>query len=212
MKRISINRINYEVGSYIGACIFLCESEMVGDNWRRYGTFRCGCGNEFVSAISKVKSGHTKSCGCTSTRKIIEFNTKHSMTKSPEFKAYIGAKQRCYNPNNKRYYMWGGRGIRVCDRWLEGFVNFFEDMGSRPSAQHSLDRINVDGDYCKENCRWATSAEQSMNRRSNRLVTYKGDTKPLKMWTDELGLNYYLVSQRIRKLKWTTEKAFEYKK
>lgn len=210
--RTPINRITYEINTMIGNCLYLGDSEIRSKKWVRNGIFLCECGKQFIASIQRVKSKHTRSCGCLVTKTVVAMNGRHFRTYTPEFRTWNGMKQRCNNPNNTRYYMWGARGIKVCDRWQERFENFLEDMGERPSDKHTLDRIDNNGDYCKENCRWATNSQQCMNRRSNFMVTYKGLTKPLKMWTDELNLVYSTTMQRIKKLKWTTERAFEYKK
>ena len=113
---------------------------------------------------------------------------RHGLSGTPEYKAWRAMKDRCFNPNTKYYSNWGGRGIAVCDRWKNSFQNFFLDMGSRPTAKHSLDRIDNDGNYSVENCRWATKAEQQNNQRSNRLITIDDVTLTIAQWTKKNGL------------------------
>src|ERR1700744_2357780 len=166
-----VNKINYVVGVKIGECIYLGESHSV--NWHRFAKFRCHCGKEFVSQISKVKSGHTKSCGCNVVAHLINMNQTHGLTGTPEFDTWVGMRQRCNNPDNDRYKDWGGRGIKVCDRWQESFENFYEDMGPKPFPNAELDREDNDGHYSKQNCRWSNRKEQCNNRRSNVILLYK---------------------------------------
>jgi len=130
----------------------------------------------------------------------------HGMTKTPEYIAWQDMKTRCFNPNYKRYPNWGGRGITVCDRWLNSSENFLADMGLKPTVKHSLDRINNDGDYCPENCRWATKAEQQNNRRINRLITINDVTLTIAQWTTEKGYGRTVIQCRLD-LGWSEYKA-----
>ena len=107
----------------------------------------------------------------------------------PEYGVLSGMKSRCYDKNQDSYPIYGGRGIVVCSRWLEdvnGFLNFLEDMGPRPSDKHSIDRINTDGDYSPENCRWATDDEQFRNLRNNRWIEWRGNRMILTDWLREV--------------------------
>jgi len=120
----------------------------------------------------------------------------HGMSRTPEYQAWFNMKARCFNPNHKAYPDWGGRGITVCDRWLN-LENFLADMGSRPTAKHSLDRIDNDGDYSSKNCKWSTKAEQQNNQRSNRLITIENDTRTIAQWAKEMGYGESVINKRL---------------
>lgn len=116
-------------------------------------------------------------------------------------------KRRCYQPQNKRYSRYGARGIKVCDEWLD-FQNFFDwSQVNGYGDELSIDRINSDGDYCPENCRWADAETQANNRTNNRYITYNGETKTLKQWSKEIGIGYYALRGRFQR-GWGVEKAF----
>lgn len=127
---------------------------------------KCDCGNIITTRLSSVKSGNTKSCGCYKneiTKKIGLNNKKHGMSFSKEHNSWKSMKDRCLNTNHIFYKNYGGRGIKVCDRWINSFENFYQDMGKRPLGK-TLDRINVNGNYEPSNCRWATIEEQNKNK------------------------------------------------
>lgn len=127
---------------------------------------------------------------------------------SPTYMSWKAMKARCTNPNDYRYYRYGGRGITICERWLSSFENFLEDMGERPAGK-TLDRINLNKGYFPDNCRWADSYEQAANSSHTHALTYRGQTKPMAVWARELGLSRCLIKDRINKLGWTTAEALE---
>lgn len=115
-------------------------------------------------------------------------------------------KARCYSPNDKSFHNYGGRGIRVCDRWKDSFENFYADMGDPPKG-HTLERINNEGHYEPKNCRWASLKEQANNKRNNQMLSYNGKTQSLALWADEMHLHGVTLQTRINRLGWPVEKA-----
>lgn len=128
---------------------------------------RCDCGTEISVLARNLRSGNTKSCGCRKRRAVIERSTRHGMAHTKIYNIWADMVARCRRPTHAHYADYGGRGITVCDRWLD-FSNFYADMGDRPKGR-SIDRINNDGGYSPENCRWATASEQRSNRRQARF-------------------------------------------
>lgn len=128
----------------------------------------------------------------------------HAVSRSPTYLTWVGMKQRCDNPNHIRFNEYGGRGISYCDRW-EDFTLFLTDMGVRPEGM-TLDRVRNSKGYSKENCRWATLDTQFNNRRSSRLLTFKGETLSMAQWSSKLGVHENLIGSRIRN-GWGIERA-----
>jgi hypothetical protein len=160
----------------------------------------CDCGKESVQIAGKLRfRGDTQSCGCFKGASISAAKRVHGDAKTVEYKAWGAMKTRCTNKKLRQYPDYGGRGIAVCERWRDSFENFLADMGRRPTALHTLDRIDNDGPYSPENCRWATRTEQARNKRSNVIVTHNGDPATVAEWCERLGLHASAVRQRIHK-------------
>jgi hypothetical protein len=171
---------------------------------------RCDCGSEARVPAGRLRSGQ-QSCGCKKSEDAKKKATTHGLSKgNAEYKAWCHIKDRCHNPTNKSYARYGGRGIVVCDRWRDNFETFLADMGPRPSSRHSIERVNNDGPYSAENCRWATPTEQNNNKRSNKHVEAFGRRQTLAQWARELGVGYSMLQQRIYRQKWPVEKALSH--
>jgi len=172
---------------------------------------QCKCGKRHKATTNSLTTKNTRSCGCLALEvrsKTGKANTTHGMTDSVEFGIWRGIIRRCTEKENKGYRRYGGRGIKVCKRWLV-FENFFADVGSRPSPQHSLDRYpNNNGNYEPSNVRWATRKQQMRNMRNNKVVTFNGKTQTLVEWAEELHIKYATLKNRINTLNWPIERAF----
>ena len=167
---------------------------------------RCACGTTRVVSGWLLSKGETKSCGCAKARFTSEANRTHGESKTPTYRSWASMIQRCLNASNKNYNRYGGRGITVCDRWLS-FENFIADMGPRPTAKHTLDRVNNNGGYNKENCQWLELKFQARNRENSRWVTAFGVTKLMCDWARESGLDQGTIKARIDRCGWSTERA-----
>lgn len=177
-------------------------------NARTYWRCKCECGNEKIVQGCNLKSGHTKSCGCT----VIENPPRksHGRAGTDIYKTWLHIKQRCYDEKTEQYKNYGGRGITVCDRWRDDFQAFYDDISKLPhfgEKGYSLDRIDNNGNYEPNNVRWATAKEQANNRRTNHLITYNGKTQTIAQWADETGINKYTIRTRLSR-GWSAEKIF----
>ncbi len=139
---------------------------------------RCDCGETVTVIQWNIVCGRTRSCGCGRDGRPPTHGESHSL----EYRNWHGMINRCTDRTNQSWKHYGGRGITVCDRWRESPDKFISDMGRRPSPRHSVDRIDVNGNYEPGNCRWATAKEQALNKRSNRMIAAQGETKTLSEW------------------------------
>lgn len=171
---------------------------------------QCSCGSApFLVCSKELKNGESTSCGCFKDDFHRDRLTVHGMRWTPEYKAWQLIKNRCNNPKSRDYQFYGGRGIRLNDTWLNSFEEFYAHLGPRPTAQHSVDRINTNGNYEPGNVRWATSKEQNRNRRNTLVITVGERTIPLAQAAEEAGLPYGLVRRRVRRDGFSPEKALQ---
>lgn len=173
----------------------------------------CECGGRIVASGAFLRDGRTASCGCLerSHPNAKTHGATTSGTPTAEYNIYSGMKRRCLNPNEKAYPRYGGRGIKVCDRWLNSFENFLADVGPRPSPHHSIDRYpNNDGNYEPGNVRWATRIEQANNTSKNRHTIHEGEPITIGGLARKTGIPFNYLYHRIITKKWSAEKALRY--
>lgn len=162
-----------------GAAVWLCS---------------CECGGTHLASSQSLTNEKVKSCGCLKGAQPAH-NRTHNMAGSRLYFAWAAMRNRCDNPNVKSFADYGGRGIKVCERWHD-FSAFYADMGERPAGQ-TLERINNDGDYEPGNCRWATRREQGSNKRNSRYIEANGESLPLSEWARRLGCSHAAILARI---------------
>jgi hypothetical protein len=171
---------------------------------KRYVLCLCECGNRTETIAGSVVSGICKSCGCLNNKPYKYLNGQRDL---PEFSVWKDLRNRCNNPRNKGYHLYGGRGIQVCERWDKSFDAFYADMGPRPSDLHSIDRKNNNGNYEPGNCHWATAPQQTRNQRTNHYFEWKGRRMILPDWSVVLGIDYQVLYMRLRN-GWDLDRAF----
>jgi len=154
----------------------------------------CDCGAETLAYANQLKGGNKKSCGCLP----VTHNVTHGRRNHPLYNTWRAMVDRCNNPDNSNYSLYGGRGIKVCKEWLD-IDAFINDMHPKPSRKHSIDRKDNEGDYCPENCRWATSREQGRNKRNTILLTLDGVTMSLPEWAEHKGVKRRTMYMRYRR-------------
>lgn len=160
-------------------------------NYETFYIFKCDCGNVKSIRISSVLSENTKACGCL-------YAIRKGLSTTPMHAVWSAMLKRCFNKLDPAYKNYGGRGIIVSDSWKNSFETFVLDMGPKPTPAHTVERIDNNKGYCKENCRWATRLEQGANRRNTRLATAFGETKTINAWSNELGLSWSSLHKKLK--------------
>lgn len=187
-----MSKTNYEGHVYAQVTV---QKELAQGVW--WG--RCSCGTVKPFKVAALVSGNTKSCGCLHV-------SRGGKSQSAEFKVWYTMKLRCEDPKHCRYRSYGGRGIKVCDRWQD-FENFLTDMGPRPSGRYSIERKDNNGNYSPENCAWVPAKEQLYNKTTTIYLTHNGQTHHLKEWSEITGIPVRMLRQRWRKQGWSAEKT-----
>lgn len=188
-------------GQLIGRLSVIKYSGGVAKSW----VCTCSCGSIVNIRGAHLRNGKTKSCGCLKAEKLSKgLAAKHGMHKTRTYKSWDSMLSRCLNPKDKCFHRYGGRGIKVNQDWLI-FESFLRDMGERPSGK-SIDRIDNDGDYILENCRWSSPKEQSNNTRSNHFYDYFGESMTARQISDKCMVPYEKLRSRLKR-GWTMEKA-----
>lgn len=167
---------------------------------------RCVCGKEMDTRAHSLKKGLVKSCGCKTSEFHSQHARKHGMSNTRQYTIYQLMMQRCYSKTTRGYAGYGGRGIEVCERWREGFENFWEDMGPTYEKSLLLERVLNDGPYSQKNCKWATRTEQQNNRRTSNFIEAFGQKMTAPQWSRHTGVPVESIRGRLR-LGWSNEDA-----
>ena len=193
-------------GKRFGKLIVLeMQEHIVGEDvmWK----CKCDCGNEIMANVGNLKNGHTKSCGCLRVDRCKTNFTKHGLEHTRLYGIWSDMRLRCYDEKNIAYHRYGGRGITICDEWKNDVKAFYDwAMANGYKDSLTIDRIDNDGNYCPENCRWVTRKEQNNNRRDNHKLTFNGKTQSIPEWAEELGLTYGGLYDRLYR-GWPIEKV-----
>lgn len=160
---------------------------------------KCKCGVIKNILRGNLISGRQVSCGCHNRIMAKKSHTTHGLSRTRIYKIWSGMISRCYNSKVENYSSYGGRGICVSDEWKRSFETFYNDMNGSYKEHLELDRVDVNGNYCKENCRWVTTKENARNKRNTLYLTIDGHTKPLCQWAEESNVNYYRAHERFYK-------------
>lgn len=219
------------LGLVFGKLTVIAETDQRSNDGKVKWLCSCQCGKDKIVCGKELRNGDTRSCGClTATTKVRTVTPKrgratkpdkaprspkqvteprmaivfHGLSKTSEYHIWKAIKQRCCNPKNHAYKYYGARGIDLCERWLNSFENFIVDMGNKPEGPYSIDRRNNDLGYSPDNCFWATKMQQGKNKRNNRWLTYKGETRHLQGWADYFMIPVSTLHSALK------VKSFEY--
>lgn len=185
------------VGQRFGRLTVISKAGAIGTSSMRWNCV-CDCGNKTVVYGHFLKSGHTQSCGCLAFEAIGERSRKHGMVDTRLYSIWHGMKKRCLDANDANYFRYGGRGICICAEWQSDFKNFADwALNNGYTDELTIDRIDNDGNYCPENCRWVAPSVQCNNKSNNRLVTANGQTHTVSEWSKILSINDSTLCARL---------------
>lgn len=194
------------VGKKYGRLLVIKRSESL--NGKTRWLCKCDCGNECIVHGTSLKSGNTLSCGCYKAENAKRLYSTVRQNDKHLYAVWNGIKQRCTNPNNSSYHNYGGRGIKICDEWANNYKSFYDwAIHAGYEKGKEIDRIDNDGNYEPDNCRFVYKETQANNKRNVLLYTIRGTTKSLSQWCREYKQDYFLVRQRVYKLGWAIEDA-----
>lgn len=199
------SRLKDIVGQKFGLLTVISRAKTSSKNRETKWNCLCECGNTKIIYGNSLKSGRTTSCGCY----VKKINTTHGCSKHPLFQTWQAMVKRCINKNDPAYKNYGGRGISVCNEWINSPSQFIKDMTPKPEGLE-LDRIDNNGNYSKQNCKWSTRQEQCTNRRTTRLITFNNQTNSILEWSRITGINRRTIAQRLSK-NWSIEHVLTYK-
>lgn len=209
--------MSVQIGDKFGklTVISLFEDRRSSGSKRFMAECSCDCGNTVISEKYNLSSGNTKNCKECSNLSRSAKHTSHGSSISMKddnpagyncYTRWQSMKRRCYKEYDSHYKNYGGRGIKVCERWLNSYENFLADMGLPPTIEHQIDRIDNDGDYCPENCRWVSRTENARNRTNNKFITAFGKTMTQSQWAEETGIKRETIAMRMKR-GWSAELA-----
>ncbi len=201
--------LNINIGDKFNRLVLIELTDKKSNQNDFIGVWKCDCGIVKEIVNSKVRAGHTKSCGCYAKDMRHKAHYKHGYSlkhnETSEYKTWQKMKDRCTNINSPDYHHYGGRGIKVCDSWLEKFENFIQDMGNKPSINYSIERIDFNGNYEPINCKWILKTEQTKNKRNNIFVILDSKKLCLSEACRKLNINYIQTLYKYRKNKYLPE-------
>lgn len=214
-----MTKIKNLVGQKFGKLLVINPTDKRNSKREVIWECKCDCGNKTFANTYSLTSGHTKSCGCSINHESLSAAgkkgggiVKHNLSKTRIYKTYTDMIHRCHNPNNPEFKNYGSRGIKVCDEWLDkengvmSFYNWAINNGYKENL--SIDRIDVNGNYCPENCRWATNKEQQNNKRNNCFLEYNGKILTIAQWSEILNIKASYIYKKNRQ-NWNLDKIIE---
>lgn len=214
IRKLGKKRINL-TGKHIGLWTVLYPSKKRTKHNGLMWVCRCDCGKIRAITSSALLAGHSNSCGCIHKTLAAEINNKYhdNTCKTKLYHIWTGIKDRCYNKNAPRYKNYGGRGIIICNEWKEEFLNFkFWALNNGYKEGLTIERIDVNGNYCPENCKFIPKQQQAFNKQNTIKLTYKGQTKRLKEWADLFNIKYDTLHNRIKNMGLEIDTALNYKR